>query len=211
MNYALKLSIKLTTSKKLTIGSGGLTLISKADVPFMKIKRADDKIALFIPGSTIKGVLRTSLIRTAHFLGFKDVNTSVYPGEKVGSSDIVTSLFGWPGGSRGKIIVDSCMIEDTTQTITHVRINDKNKTAEEGALFSVEYLPIGSSFSIKIEGQNLSLEESRALFLSILELKYERVGKSGLVDVSIVESESKIPDELRKDPLIKEILEGMSK
>jgi len=211
MNYALTLSIKLTTTKKLTIGSGGLTLISKADVPFIKIKRADNKIGLFIPGSTIKGVLRTSLIRTAHLLNFKDLNASVYPGEKVGSSDIVTSLFGCPGGPKGKIIVDSCMIEDIAQTITHVRINDKNRTAEEGALFSVQYLPIGSSFNIKIKGENLSLEESRALFLSILELKYERVGKSGLVDVSIIESESKIPDELRKDPLIREILGGISK
>jgi len=211
MSYDLALMLRFTTTKKLAISSGGLALISKADIPFARIKKADNETVLFIPGSTAKGVLRTSLIRTAHLLGFKDVNASVYPSEKVSPSDIVTSLFGGPSHPKGKIVVDSCIVEDSTSTITHVKINDKNRVAEEGGLFSVEYLPIGSSFNIKVEGQSLNLEESRALFLSILELRYERIGKSGLVDVSIIRNESKIPDELEKDPVISEILEGIGK
>jgi CRISPR/Cas system CSM-associated protein Csm3 (group 7 of RAMP superfamily) len=211
VSYDLVLMLRFMTTKKLAISSGGLTLISKADVPFVKIKKVNDETVPFIPGSTIKGVLRTSLIRTAHLLGFKNVNTSVYPGEKVSSSDIVTSLFGGPSSPKGKIIVDSCTVEESTGTITHVKINDKNRTAEEGGLFSVEYLPIGSAFNVKVEGRDLSLEESRALFLSILELRHERIGKSGLTDVTVIRGESKIPEELEKDPVIKEILEVTGK
>jgi CRISPR/Cas system CMR subunit Cmr4 (Cas7 group RAMP superfamily) len=203
--------LRFTAAKKLAISSGGLTLISKAGIPFVRIKKANNETVLFIPGSTVKGVLRTSLIRTAHLLGFKNVNTSVYPGEKVGLSDIVTSLFGGPSSPEGKITVDGCMIGESTNTITHVKINDKSRTAEEGGLFSVEYLPIGSTFNVRVEGRDLNLEESRALLLSILELRYERIGKSGLVDVSIIKSESKIPRELEEDPVIKEILEVVGK
>ncbi|MEM1558298.1 MAG: RAMP superfamily CRISPR-associated protein [Thermoproteota archaeon] len=210
MSYNLMLTLELTTVKKLIVGSGGLTLITKADVPFVRIKTVDDNRVLFIPGSTVKGVLRTALIRTAHLFGHK-VSPSVYPVGKPLSNDIVVSLFGGPSQPRSKITVDSCIIEDSTNVVNHVRIDDKSKTAEEEGLFSVEYLPIGSSFKVKIEGHNLNLEESRALFLSILELKYERFGKSGLVDVSIIKDESKIPNEIRKDPIIMEILEGIGK
>ncbi|MEM0171868.1 MAG: RAMP superfamily CRISPR-associated protein [Thermoproteota archaeon] len=210
MSYNLVLMLKLTTTKKLVIGSGGLTLVTKADVPFLRIKKADGKRVLFIPGSTVKGILRTSLIRIAHLLGFNNVNVSVYP-YKPFSVDIVTSLFGGPSQPNGKITIDPCMVGDSIQIVNHVRINDKSRTAEEGGLFSVEYLPIGSSFKTRIEGRGLSLEESRALFLGILELKYERIGKSGLVDVSIIKEESKIPDELKKDPIITEIVEGIGR
>jgi CRISPR/Cas system CSM-associated protein Csm3 (group 7 of RAMP superfamily) len=211
MSYDIMLMLRFTTTKKLAVSSGGLTLISKADIPFIRIKIANGKTVPYIPGSTIKGVLRTSLTRTAHLLGFKNVNTSVYPDEKVGSSDIVTSLFGGLSSPEGKITVDGCMIDESTNTITHVKINDKSRTAEEGGLFSVEYLPIGSAFNIRVEGRDLNLGESRALFLSILELRYERIGKSGLVDVLIIKSESKIPSELEEDPVIKEILEVIGK
>lgn len=211
MSYNLMLMLKLTAIKKLVIGSGGLTLATKADIPFLRIKKADGKRVLFIPGSTVKGVLRTSLIRASYLFGFNNVNSSVYPSEKPLLSDIVTSLFGGPSQPRGKIIVNSYMMEDSTHIVNHVKINDKNKTAEERGLFSVEYLPIGSSFKIMVEGHGLNLEETRALFLSILELRYERLGRSGLVDVSIIRNESKIPDELEKDPVIMEILEGIGK
>ena len=211
MSYNLVVTIRLTTAKKLVIGSGGLTLASKADVSFLRIKMMDRKRVLFIPGSTLKGVLRTSLIRTAHLLGFENVNTSVYPGEESLSNDVVTSLFGAPRKFKSKITVDSCTLKESTHLITHVRINDKSKTAKEGGLFTVEYLPIGSSFEVRIEGNDLSLDESRALFLSILELKYERIGKSGLVDVEIIKEKSQIPEDLKKDPVIMEILEGVGK
>ena len=211
MSYNLVLTLRLTTTKKLAIGSGGLTLVTKADIPFLRIRKADGKRVLFISGSTVKGVLRTSLIRVAHLLGFKGVSAFAYPGEKPAPNDIVASLFGGPGQPRSKIMVDSSVVEESTRILTHVKINDKSKTAEEGGLFSVEYLPIGSSFNVRIEGHDLSLEESRVLFLSILELRYERMGKSGLVDVTIIKDKSEIPDDLKKDHIIGEILEGIGK
>jgi len=213
MNYNLNLRVRIhLTSKKLIVSSGGLALKLIADVPFIKIRKIEgNKVneVLYVPGSTMKGLLRTSLIRTAHMLGANTSMISVYPTRGVGGKDIVTSLFGWVGWPPSKVVVSGAELKELTYTMSHVRIKEKEKVAEEGGLFSVEYIPIGTSFEFNIEANDITLEEVRALFLSILELRYERIGKSGIAEVYIVKNLSQIPDELKKDVVIKEILEGI--
>jgi len=48
----------------------------------------------------------------------------------------------------------------------------------------------------------------RLLLASIAEMKYERFGKAGIVEVNI-DKDSQIPEPYLKDPIIKEILEVM--
>jgi len=210
LNYDIILSLLFITKKKLNIG-GGLAPKTKSDVPFMKVKTYTGENEIFISASTIKGVLRTSLIRISNlFWQLSEVTDTVNP-EKIGSStgDIVSSIFGKPGKS-GKIVVSPAIIDNIeTYPLTHVRIKDDTGVAEEQGLFTVEYLPIGVNFKVKISGKSLELEEIRALLAAIAEMRYERIGKAGIVDIKIVKNESRIPEDVAKDPIISVILEAM--
>lgn len=208
MNYNVAISLLFTTKKKLNIGSG-LALKTKSDVPFVKVETYDGKNEVFIPASTIKGVLRTSLIRASNLLWqLSNVTDTVNP-EKIESlsSDIVLSIFGKPGKS-GKIVVSPAIVDKVeTYPLTHVRIKDETRVAEEQGLFTVEYLPVGLTFKVKLNGNSLKLEEVRALLAAIAEMRYERIGKAGIVDIKIIKNESKIPEEVAKDQIVSAVLE----
>jgi CRISPR/Cas system CSM-associated protein Csm3 (group 7 of RAMP superfamily) len=203
----IKINLRLITERKLNIGSGGIAPKIKAEIPFMSIRDFNGSDNILIPGSTIKGVLRTSLIKISSLLGYDYVTHTINPEDKV-SDDIVTKLFGKPNDNvQSKISVGSVMVKARTETLTHVRISDDTRTAESGSLFSVEYLPIGYIIDLTIEARDLSIEEARALMTAIANLRYERIGKSGIVDVKIKDSygfEKYLPD-----PVIKEIYDSL--
>jgi CRISPR/Cas system CSM-associated protein Csm3 (group 7 of RAMP superfamily) len=208
LNYDIALSILFTTEKKVNIGSGGLALKTKSEVPFARVRIGSGEEKLFIPASTIKGLLRTSLIRVSNLLGYSsNVADSVNP-ESLRSlkDDVVTNIFGKPGRCS-KIKVSPAVLDNLdTYPLPHVKIDDKTRVAEEQGLFTVEYLPIGCNFKVKLVGNNLEIEEIRALMVAIAEIKYERVGKAGIVDVKIVVGESKIPKEVAGDPIVSLVL-----
>ena len=208
--YDVKIKLLLKTVKKLNVGSA-YAVKTKADMPFQRII-INNKEYYYIPGSTIKGVLRTALIRIAGLLGYKGVSWKVDPDVISNMDDVVIRLFGGPHDNPSKIIVEPVFIEvdkHRGRTLTHVKIDDKYGICEEGGLYTVEYLPIGVEFETTIRGIGLSLEEARALFASILELRFERIGKSGVLDVKIIKKDSKIPDDLLSDNIIKLIWEGI--
>lgn len=208
MEFNIDIKIRLTTIKKLNIGSA-YAVKTRADVPIQRIL-LHGKQHVFIPASTIKGVLRTSLMKVANLLGYK-VAHFVDP-ERLSSideNDIVVKLFGGPHNKPSKVFVDPVIIDTQTITLKHTTINDKIRVVKERALFSVEYIPLKTQFETFIHGRGLTLEEVRALFTAILELNYERIGKCGLIDVKIVRSESKIQKELLEDEIIKSIWEGI--
>jgi len=208
LSYDIDLMLKLRVEeRKLLIGSGGVSPKTKADVSFMRM-RYGDRRKLLIPGSTVKGVLRTSLVRTAHLMGKPVMSPSVHPSSSA-RGDIVSSLFGSVSWPPSKVIVENTALDSPTEDIAHVRINDRTRTAEEGGLFVCEYLPHGSCAWVRVVGRGLTLEEARALFLSILEMNYERIGRKGIVSVRISLERSRIPEEVAEDSLIKEILEGL--
>ena len=208
MSYNISLSLLFTTEKKVNISSGGLVLKTKSDVPFARVSVGNEGEKLFIPASTIKGLLRTSLIRVSNLLGYSSgVVDSVNP-ESLRSSkdDIVTNIFGKPG-VRSKIKVSPAVLDNLdTYPLPHVKIDDKTRVTEEQGLFTVEYLPIGCNFKVKLVGNNLNVEEIRALMVAITEIKYERIGKAGIVNVKIVKNESNIPKEVAEDSIVSLVL-----
>ncbi|GIU72561.1 MAG: hypothetical protein KatS3mg003_2040 [Candidatus Nitrosocaldaceae archaeon] len=193
----IKLILEFKTAKKFSIGSGGLPIKTIADVTFPRLLDRP-----FIPATTIKGVLRTSMIRVAPLLGF-EVSSSVHP-TKI-KDDRVTQLMGKPN-KNGKIRVYSAILDVDTFTLTHATINDKSRVAKEHALFTIEYIPKDIKFDIVIEANDLTLDEARLLFAGIAEMRYERIGKNGLMNIKI-SNNSTIPDDLRGDKVISNILE----
>lgn len=198
----VSLKLKLRVRKKLNLGAGGIPLKVRADITLPRI-RGDEGEQILVPGSTIKGVLRTSLVRVAPLLGYSEVNTTVNPSEVV-QQDIVTRLFGKPGdGVSSKVQVESLFARTDSEVLTHVKIDDKTLTAEEGGLFSREYIPIGGEICALVKVLEPSEEELRALMMALLNLRYERIGKASVVDVEILEAHG--IEEYLSDPIIKRI------
>jgi len=196
----IKIKLELTVKKKLNIGMGAISPKIEADVQLLSIRDFNGEKTFLIPGSTIKGILRTSLIRIAWLLGHENISNSINP-ESITGNDIVVNLFGKPHSKLpSKIYVDGALIKTSTEKLTHVRIDDRTGTAEKEALFSVEYLPIGEKIVTSIIARNLNLQEARALLATILNLRYERIGKAGIVDVRIIEAEGL--DEYLQDPVV---------
>ncbi|MCS7136621.1 MAG: RAMP superfamily CRISPR-associated protein [Aigarchaeota archaeon] len=211
-SYGLTLRLKLRTRKKLLIGSRSLELDPALDVPFARITYGEHS-RLYLPASTLKGVLRTALTRVAEHLGFKVSTKSVEPSVLTreatsNSTDIICSLFGRPKSPKGKVCIIPALINEKTYKLTHVRIDDETRTAESGGLYTAEYIPIGCEFEMDLEAKELDLEEAEALFTAIAAMNYERFGRSGLMDVKIDVTKSTIPPELiKKSPIVREIVE----
>jgi len=196
------IKLNFEVKKKLNIGTKMKS--TKADIPFQKVTINGKEVA-YIPGSTIKGILRTCAIRIANLLNLKVDSYSVNPTElRMNKSDIICEIFGAPD-KNSKIIVGDAYLDSSTEILTHIRIDDKYQVAKEGSLFKVEYIPIGSKFSCEIKCYNLSIDEMRLLLASIAEMNYERFGKAGLVEVKI-DKDSQIPESYLNDSIIREIL-----
>jgi len=207
MSYNVDLTLEIrASSKKLLVGGGGA--IGGKFGTDISLQRICDQI--FIPGSTIKGVLRTSLIRISHLLGERCCGT-VLPGKLMGRDGLDINLLGGPD-KFSKIFVSPVFLNGGTpvSVLAHNKIDVRTGIVEEGAFFLAEYLPIGLRFQVRIYGNNLSLREARALMVSIAELNYERVGRAGMAEVKILREKSKIPRDLMADPVIKEVLEALS-
>lgn len=204
--YNIKIYACFKTLKKFNIG-GAYPVKTRADIPIQKIS-IGEKTYFYIPGSSIKGVLRTSLIKIAGLLGYKDVNWRVEP-SKIRGRDIITRLFGEPNGGHSKVYVEPVLIETTSLTLPHIKIKDSMRTVEEGTLFYVEYLPINLKFETYIYCNNVDKEEARAILAAIINMRFERIGKAGVLEVSIDPDKSEIPAELMDDPIIKTILRGV--
>lgn len=202
MLSSIKLTLRFKTLKKLCIGSGGLALKVIADINFVRI---NDKI--LIPASTIKGVLRTSMIKVAPLLGY-NVNPTTHP-TKINDTDNdkIVSLLGKPN-KNGKVRLSSAILDKSTFVLTHVTIDDKCRVANEGNLFSIEYLPKGVEFISEVKTiDQINIDEARLLFAGIMEMNNTRLGKGGLLDIRIKDLD--MPDDLKNDKIIKMIMEDI--
>jgi|GEM_PF-598766 len=201
------LSIQLTfkTRKKLCIGAGGVPLKTIADINFLRL----DNNTLIIPASTIKGVLRTCMIKIAPLLGYT-VYPYVHPDKIV--DDNVTRLMGKPD-EMGRVRVYSAILDHmSTLTLSHVKINDKKRIAEEGGLFSVEYIPMDVTFNSKIEAYKINNDDARLLLAAIMEMNHTRIGKGGLLSISLSKiepSKNEIIKILNNDKIITAILDNL--
>lgn len=206
--YNLSLTLKLTTRKKLLVSSRSGELDPSVDISFARTLIGDDA-HLYIPGSTLKGVLRSTLIKLSGLLGHQ-VKRSIYPPELEDSTDLVCSIFGRPHEGTSKVYVKPVFLEGVPHILTHVRIDDNTRMAEEGGLFKAEYLPIGYSFTAELEARDLSLPEAEALLLAVYGMNYERFGRHGLLSVKVDMKRSRVPnDVIERSEMAKLILEVM--
>ncbi|MEM3095966.1 MAG: RAMP superfamily CRISPR-associated protein [Nitrososphaerota archaeon] len=213
-SWDITLSLRLRTRKKLLVSSRSLELDPALDVAFVRFGYGE-AAKPYLPASTLKGVLRTALVRVAELLGYTLSVKTVEPSRLATataftSGDIVCSLFGRPHGPGGKVYILPTMLDEKTYRLAHVKIDDITRTAEHGGLYTAEYIPIGSEFEAKMEAKGVSVEEAEALLTAIAALPYERVGRAGLVDVKIDVAKSVIPSELtERSRVIKEIMEAV--
>ncbi|MEM1950819.1 MAG: RAMP superfamily CRISPR-associated protein [Candidatus Nitrosocaldus sp.] len=193
--------MKFVVKKKLHIGNN----IAIKTIADMQLSRVGDDV--IIPASTIKGVLRTCMIRIAKLFGYDIKNSSIHP-DYIREDDIVTSLLGKPHGYRSKVIIYPVLLKNIQPLIlSHVTIDDKLGIAKKGELFKIEYIPTGTEFNVIIEGYNVTLDEARLLFLALIEINYERFGRGGMVEVFIEDEKSSISEDVKADNIIKEVLE----
>ena len=203
--YNMDIRLRFKSRKKLNVG-GSYSVKSRADIPFQRITMGGITY-FYIPGSTFKGVLRTALIKISGLLGYDIHSWRVNPDVLTELDDIVVRLFGGPHDKPSKIYVKPAYIPCTSKTLTHVSIDDKLGISKKGALYTVEYIPIGIEFGTTIYARGISIEEARALYMAIAELRFERIGKAGILDVWIVRDESRIPGEIAQDEVIGMVLE----
>lgn len=196
--YYLTVVLKCKVVKKLHIGNAAIKTIAD-----LQLNRIDDKI--IIPATTIKGVLRTCMIRIAPLFKYDIKNISIYP-ENI-KDDIITLLLGRPHGYRSKIIVEPVILNNVKSFILpHVTIDKQLMIAKDGGLFNVEYIAAETEFNIKLRGTRLTIDEARLLFLAIKEMNYERIGKGGMMEVNIDMDKSNIPEDIKNDEIIREVL-----
>ncbi len=199
-SYDLVLVLRCKVVKKLHIGNDPSIKIT-ADLQLSRIGSN-----IIIPATTIKGVLRSCIIRIASLFNYEIKNNSIHP-EKIKEDDIVTSLLGKPHGYRSKIIIEPVVLNNVQSIILpHVSIDDKLMIAEENAFFNVEYIATTTEFNIKLNSNRLTIDEARLLFLAIKEMSYERFGRGGMIEVNIDIGKSSIPEDIKNDEIIKEVL-----
>ncbi len=198
-SYSFKIRVTAETLNLLTVGMGRPVEFG-VEVPFYRTLYYDSNgrfsDVIIIPGSTIKGALRSASIRVAWILDLYAV-PEIKPDVLSSENDDVSKLFGAPNApTTGKIIVSDARIEPMHLIRrTRIRINRKKNIVEEGALFTEENLPIRARISFEIDALELSEKEVDLLLLSLLELAYNGLGRGGLLRVERIECvKGKIPD-----------------
>ncbi len=203
MGYNVKLFVVGTSEKLLNVG-GVVLNPTYGDNPVNRVLNSHGEDEIYISGSTLKGVLRRSALRISHLLGYK-VEYTVNPAKM--DDDIVVRLFGG-AGKQGKVYVyPSEPSVETTDILPHLRIDDVYGVNEKKGLFTREYIPIGKRIIFKLYGYGLEKNEARLLLASLAEMRFEKIGKAGLIDLKIDLSRSTIPEEFFRDDVIKEVLE----
>ncbi|MCS7105587.1 MAG: RAMP superfamily CRISPR-associated protein [Thermofilaceae archaeon] len=185
----IKSKLKLKAVTLLTVG-WGVPEVLGADVVQVK-KLVGDRLEPYLPGSSVKGSLRSAASRVAEGYGFTSCG-EVEPSriskahESMNGPCDVCKVFGWPNGEAA-LSVGNFKLTGSTKSLvlTRVSLDDRTQTAAREALYSTEHLPPGTVF----EGE-IRFLESRAnllplLLLALAELRTGRFGRRSLVDVKL--------------------------
>ena len=166
-SYSFKLKVKIRTKSLMTVGMGQ-PIYFGIDIPFYRQVILDNNnrstLQIVIPGSTIKGALRTAAIRIAWMLNLKAA-PSIRPEElRQEIDDAIIALFGGPGDAHkwrtSKIFVGNADISiERPIRRSRIKINRKTLKVGERALFTEEVIPIHSEISFEIEAVQLSEKE----------------------------------------------------
>lgn len=213
---------ELTIETALHIGSGRES--DGKDAPFIK----DGENGYYIPGSTMRGYLRSKLER---FLNEQNDIGLSYNGEQLNSADVML-LFGYtnlnkcdenvknrvlkffPGETvesakslAGRIHIADMPVITETYEITRdgIKIDEETGTVATGAKFDYNVLPAGTKFRFELTGENLEDYQLDLLKLAIMDIEKGDIfgGKTargiGRCNLKMAENLEFVKKENRKD------------
>ncbi len=201
----IRFRLRLRAMSFLTIGSG-IPDIMGADVVHVRKTVVNGEVTrnvIYIPGSSVKGVLRTNASRIANAYGFKscieiDPRRLCALLNESGAGCDVCELFGRPGADprySSKLFVSDFTSEEAENNrmlVTRVSLDDRTLTSRRGALYSVEHVLPGTEFTgtLKVEDDGSVGRLLPLLLLAIAELRLKGLGRGGLVDAKVEDNNS---------------------
>jgi CRISPR/Cas system CSM-associated protein Csm3 (group 7 of RAMP superfamily) len=179
----------------LTIG-GGTPELFGTDIAFARVVDAEGRVKIYIPGSSVKGALRSAASRIAEHYGFRscgEVRPERIARAHSGGVCDVCELFGYPnpGGVRSPLVVSNFEpVDDLSNRlvrVTHVSIDARRSIARRWALYVIEYVVPGTTFRGSLYLDPSARRLLPLLLLAIAELRTGRFGRRSLVDVRLVD------------------------
>lgn len=188
--------LELRAVTLLTVGGNSSELFG-ADIVFIQVPDAAGRYKYYIPGSSVRGALRSAASKVARHYGFRSCG-EVKP-ERIarahgGKVCDVCALFGYPNrphGERSPLVVSNFEpAEDLSNKlvkVTHVSIDSKRSVARKWALYVVEYVVPGVVFRGSISVDDSARDLLPLLLLAVAELRTGRFGRRSVVDAKIVD------------------------
>ena len=169
-----------------------------------------------IPGSTIKGALRSSACKIAPLLAMASCG-EIEPSRiadkhrEMGGVCDVCRIFGAPGGYRGLLRATPFkpLGKPRTIVIARVGIDDVTKKAGRGRLYSTEHYEPGQEFEGDITLRSDDADDIKFILAALANLRFEPFGRAGSIDVKVAEHD--IPPEICEgNPAVAELLAALS-
>jgi len=191
--------LRLRAVSLLTVGCG-MPDVMGADVVHvrkLKVEEAGKRVeVLYVPGSSVKGALRTAASRVAAAYGFTscgEVKPELIVKAHTSGPCDVCKLFGYPGdepsaASRVWVSDFNPIKELRTVIVARVALDNRTLTAAEGALYSMEHLLPGSEFEGEVRVYEDAKDLIPLLLLAIAELRTWRFGRGAVVDARVEDS-----------------------
>ncbi|AWR98665.1 RAMP superfamily CRISPR-associated protein [Metallosphaera hakonensis] len=198
----MKFKIWIKNLSSLTVG--GSTDLGEVDVPMNRMG---------FPASSVKGAMRTALHRAVKEWGeeMKEYNLRLTSCGEIdpdfmkrahrGKPCDVCNLFGTPSSSvegRSRVRIYQVEVPNEVHKLTRVSIDRKTRTKREGALFSQEVYKPKEVFQFEIELEDPRDHDLTMVLLSLLYMRYFRVGRGGMIDVKVENPCSNGCDEFTK-------------
>jgi CRISPR/Cas system CSM-associated protein Csm3 (group 7 of RAMP superfamily) len=193
----IRFKLRLRAAALLTVGWGVPDVLGADIVHARKLKVEGGKTSevLYIPGSSVKGALRTAASRVAAAYGFTscgETRPDLIAKAHAGVPCDVCKLFGYPDddpSAASRIWVsDFDLVGGAGKTVVvRVALDNKTLTARQGALYSMEHLLPGSEFEGEIRVDESARELIPLLLLAIAELRTGRFGRRSVVDARVVD------------------------
>ena len=203
----IRFKLRLRAVSLLTVGWGVPDVLGSDVVHARKRKLGGAKgravEVLYVPGSSVKGALRTAASRVALAYGFESCN-EVRPrliAEAHSRPELIAEahsgvpcnvcrLFGYPGddplaASRIWVSDFNPVGEPRTVIVARVSLDNRTLTAAEGTLYSMEHLLPGSEFEGEVRVDESARDLIPLLLLAIAELRTGSFGRRAVVDAKV--------------------------
>ena len=196
----IRFKLRLRAVSLLTVGWGvpdvlGADVVHARKLRLERSKGAGGRAAeiLYVPGSSVKGSLRTAASRVAAAYGFTscgEVKPELIAQAHAGRPCDVCRLFGYPGDDPSAAsrlwVSDFNPVGEPRHTIVvRVGLDDRTLTANEGMLYSMQHLLPGSEFEGEVRVDESAKDLVPLLLLAIAELRTGRLGRRSLVDAKV--------------------------